>query len=107
MGDRTLFEILEDLKSGGMPSYNELYYGLLADSALRVHLVGLYKKDKHRDAWKAEAQKVVHRALNTPPKDWLGSNLPGNPDYEKWRGIAKGIAKKIGLIDKEVPDAKR
>ncbi|BFH59446.1 hypothetical protein [Paenibacillus azoreducens] len=90
---RNLVEILEEVKHGNKPEYEELLYALLAYASmfniehrqLREELM----RDKPqplflRDMKLKNSFDMYKRALNTDPKDWLGwSNDPENPEYQK------------------------
>jgi len=105
---RTLAEIIECIKDGYDPSYEELYWAMLAMEALAnfdsMDIRRLLNKGPlftpeyvHRtsfDRWK--------KALNKDPKTWVGTNNdPKTTEYQRRRKIAKKIFDKV--MNKDEP----
>ena len=98
---RTLSDILEDVKSGGKPDYDELYYSVLAMEALMV----FNNSDMRRltripgpiiKMTATESFRRFKEALEKNPKEWVGwNNDPGNPEFQKRRQAAISLVKKI------------
>ncbi len=96
---RTLGEIITAAKDGEKPSYDELLYALVAlealftfDHSFVVELPYKPSHQKHPELWSEESFNRVKRAMEKPPKDWLGwNNDPANPEYQKRRKVALAI----------------
>jgi hypothetical protein len=108
---RTLFKIIEEVKSGGKPDYEELRYALLAYQSMFTmdhnNLLKELTDEKETPPFlkKIKANNsfnMVKAALNKSPKEWLGWNHdPDNPDYQRSRKISEKIFNKfISNIDK-------
>lgn len=92
---RTLLEIVEDIKDGKKPDYEELRYAVLVYSWIfsiehnNYIEVLLSEKEipKHVKKLKADSSFAMYKtALNTSPKEYLGwRNDPDNPEYQKFR----------------------
>lgn len=102
---RTLFEILEAVKDGEKPEYDELRYALLATDFLLTDisqfvLVSLYGKDKLQ-RWDKKRFEMKYeqkrKALNLDPKTYVGSFDPDLPGRQEERMLYKKIAAKFGL----------
>ncbi len=102
---KTLFEILDEVKSGGKPDYEDLRYAVVALDALRHFdnnalnnlrkaklegkpVVMLYDPD-----WQArESFERFKKALGLPPKEYCGiTHDPDNPEYQRFRKAALSI----------------
>ena len=100
---RTLLEIIESVKDGERPEYDELRYALLVFDHLlgdisQFVLMDLYGKDKLQgwDKKKYEMQyKHKQKALNSDPKVYIGSFDPDLPERQKERAIHKKIGEKF------------
>lgn len=107
---RTLSAIVEEVKSGGKPDYEELRYSLLAyvsmfnieHRQLREELMRDKPLPQFLRAMKVDNSFNMYKgALNRDPKEWLGwQNDPDNPEYQKLittgnaiiDGFSKGLA---------------
>lgn len=102
---RTLGEIVVSVKDGFEPTKDELYYSLLALSALHYFDHSDIQKiarlgeadDPNRQKIFAEvlaedSLKRFKRALEIDPKEYVGwENDPHNPDYQKQREVFKRV----------------
>lgn len=116
---RTLGEIIELVKSGGRPEYEELRYALVAISLLGVkdsmafgtlftaerqgHSRGtkssIFQAERHHERWK--------EALNTDPKTWIGNDHdPDNQECQRFRKLAFKIWVKAENGDLKKQDEK-
>jgi len=96
---RTLSEILEAIKSGEKPGYEECYWAVLAlDSLNHFNFVALerlseYKKGPFGPGF--EFQESFNRekaALDKSPREWVGWTYdPSNPDYQQSRRAALSV----------------
>lgn len=102
---KTLLEIVEAVKDGEKPEYDELRYALLAVDYLHTDLnnfvlLDLYGKDKlqgfdkKRYEMKFENRK---QAFAKTPKEYIGSFDPDLPERQQERAMHKKIAAKFGL----------
>lgn len=98
---RTLFEIVEGAKDGQKPTHDECYYAMLALSALWNFASGDVRKlaDEKtkpfaRQMYATEHHRRNREALNTDPQKYMGNNVPGNPEYDRFRQVANAIAEK-------------
>jgi len=102
---RTLLEIIEEVKDGGKPDYDELRYALLAYQSMFVmdHNKLLNELTSEKDT-KPFIKKMMadnsfnmfKTALNKSPKEWLGwNNDPDNPDYQSSRKLSEKIFNKV------------
>ena len=106
---RTLFEIVEAVKDGGCPEYDELRYALLATDFLLTDisqfvLMDLYGKGKLDDRDKKRYEmKYEHRrkALNTDPKIYVGSFDPDAPGRQEERAMFKRVFDKFMTLRSE------
>lgn len=106
---RTLGEIIDSVKDGFEPTKDELYYSLLALSALHYFdhshiqkIVGLGEVgDPNRqkifaEVYAKDSLKRFKRALEIDPKEYVGwENDPHNPDYQRQRKVFKRIFDKV------------
>lgn len=106
---RTLCEIVEDVKSGLIPSGNEMRYAICALDALltfdQLALMRLDETEKENKpkiltgsaVWQHnESLKRNHTAFNKSPKEWIGwNNDPDNPEYIERRKAAVNIFNRI------------
>lgn len=103
---RTLFEIVEAVKDGERPEYDELRYALLATDFLLTNidqfvLMDLYSKGKldDRDKKRYEIKYEQRRkALNTDPKIYVGSFDPDLPGSQESREVSRRIFDKFMAI---------
>lgn len=112
---RTLGEIIEAVKNGEKPEYDELRYALCAldslhtfDSTALRNLAEAELENKkqilvYRPTWQYEESfNRNKRALSKTPKEWLGwNNDPDNPDYIKRRKAGIKIMENIIRKSKE------
>lgn len=101
---RTLFEIIEDVKNNKKPEYEELRYALLVYSFmfnmdhinLREELLSEERSAKVIRELKAKNSfDMAKKALNTSPKEYVGSKDPDNPGYQKFRQMGNKLIDKI------------
>lgn len=102
MSDKTLFEIIEAVKTNQPVDEQDLRYALLAESYLanmaNSLLLRLYQKDKPPlfDMLIANNHKANNTSLNKPPKEWLGwDNDPDNPAYQRFHLIGSALVDKV------------
>jgi len=103
---RTLYEIIECVKDGGKPGYDELRYALVALDALATfdrHDILIYGQAEHAAvAFKLKSTESFRRwkdALNKDPKAWLGPNHdPDTAECQRMRKISFAIATKAGVL---------
>ena len=102
----TLNEIIESVRDGGRPDYEDLRYAICAMAALQVFdsraLMKLAQAERegkkpfmiNSAEWQWEEYFNRHkRAGQKPPKEYVGwSNDPDNPDYLERRKVAMRIA---------------
>lgn len=102
---RNLGQIVEDVKDGKKPDYEELRYALLAyvsmfnieHRQLREELL----RDKPqpqflRDMKLKNSFDMYKGALNKSPKEWLGwANDPDNPEYQRMRQAGNKLIDKL------------
>lgn len=100
---KTLFEIIEAVKDGERPEYDELRYALLAMDFLETDLhqfllMDLYGKDKLQgwDKKRFEMKYEQHqKALGIDPKTYVGSFDPDFPGRQEERAAYKQIFDKF------------
>lgn len=100
---KTLSDIIDEVKDGGKPEYDELRYALLVSDAIDILLfnfvlMDLYGKDKLQgfDKMRFEQQyKSRQTAFNTDPKKYIGSFDPDLPEYQRQREVSKRIFDKF------------
>lgn len=109
MSTRTLGEIIEAVRDGERPDYEDLRYAICALEALAVFdRQAFMKLAEAETAGKkpfmtssAQWQWVEHferakRAIGKPPKEWIGwSNDPENPEFLERRGKAKALISRL------------
>ena len=109
---KTLNEIIDIVKDGGKPEYDELRYALLAMCALHYFdsstLMNLWQREKEGKykpglfglEWEAnESFTRAKLALNKSPKDYLGSQYdPDTEEYQRFHKIAKGLLQRFERI---------
>lgn len=102
---RTLLEIIEAVKDGERPEYDELRYALLVTDFLLTSidhfvLLDLYGKDKLQ-GWDKKKYEIkyenMQKAFDSDPKVYIGSFDPDLPGRQEERAIHKKIAAKFGL----------
>lgn len=104
---RTLYDILEAAKDGGFEAvtHDECYHAMIV-------LVGLCNlatsdvrkaaeaKPPFREIWANEAHNRYRQALNVAPDTYLGKNVPGNAEYDRFRAMGKR------LVDRAIEEAR-
>ena len=99
-----LIDIIETVKDGGQPEYEDLLYAVIALEALRhfdssaLRRLGFAKPSAKNNAeYQAEESfQRAKRAMQKPPKEYVGwNNDPKNPDYQKTGQISKKIFGKV------------
>lgn len=100
---RTLYEIVEAVKDGELPEYDEIRYALLATDFLLTDLdqfvlMSLYGKGK-LDGWDKKRYEMKYeqrrKALNIDPKTYVGSFDPDAPGRQQERAMFKRIFDKV------------
>lgn len=102
---KTLFEIIETAKDGGMPTHEECYWAMLALDALSTLDRMVFNREmlkepatriEFRRLHAENSHKSWHTALNKAPKDWLGpEHDPSNAENQRVRKIHKRIYDKF------------
>jgi hypothetical protein len=105
---KTLGEVIDEVKDGGRPDYEDLRYTVVALSALHtfsfktiLDLAAKEKAGKYRPAfglqfYAEERFKSFKAALAMPPKEYVGPSYdPDGEEAKKWRAISKNILKKV------------
>lgn len=106
---RSLDEIVEDVRNGGAPDYQELRYAVCAMSALEVFDSMALRKlaEAEREGRKPmlvysavwqydESFNRRKRAGSKPPKEYIGwNNDPDNPEFLKRRQTVKRIFDRV------------
>lgn len=102
---RTLFEIIEDVKDGKKPDYDEILYSLLVYQNLfsmdHRNLREELMKEKVSPAFLRQMKvensfNAYKNALNKDPKEFLGwNNDPENPSYQEFRKLGNEIVDKF------------
>jgi hypothetical protein len=102
---KTLSEIIEDVKDGRKPDYDDLRYALLALAFLQTFdaqdILKVYDEADKADKFilKFLANENFNRrkrAMSVPPKDYIGNSFnPDNPDYQEERQMMNKLADKI------------
>jgi len=102
MSEMTLFQIIDAVKSGGRPEYDDLRYAVCALEGLSTFdhqaLMALSEAETENKprilsrsaAWQwEECFNRSKRAMAVPPKVWLGEDFdPDSPAYQQRRRIA-------------------
>lgn len=101
---RTLYEIIEDVKDNKKPDYEEIRYALLVYNFLfsmdhinlRKELLSENRSSEFIRKMKADNSfNMAKTALNKSPKEYIGSDDPENPEYQKRRAIGNKLFDKI------------
>jgi hypothetical protein len=90
---RNLLDIIEFVKDGGKPDYDELRYALLVIDAeyimlsnfVLMDLYGKKKLDKFGELKFDNYYKGHQKAMNSDPKIYIGSFDPDLPGYQEDR----------------------
>jgi hypothetical protein len=108
---RTLYEIIEDVKDNKKPDYEEIRYALLVynflfnmdHKNLRDELLSEKRSPEFIRKMKADNSfNMAKTALNKSPKEYIGSDDPENPEYQKFRRMGNKLLDK--LLDKKTGD---
>lgn len=105
----TLNEIIESVRDGNKPDYEDLRYAICAMSALMVFdrmalsklaMAEIENKKPflvHSAEWQfGEHLQRVNDAMDKPPKEYVGwNNDPENPDFLSRRKISIGVVRGI------------
>ena len=100
---RTTLEIIESIKDGEKPDYDELRYALLVADFLMTDinqfvLMDLYGKDKLQ-GWDKKKYEMKYESrqkiLNNDAKKAIGSFDPDLPERQKERALFKKIGDKF------------
>ena len=101
---KTLLEIIDEVKDNGKPSYEDLWWAILAldglhhfdHDALRRCAAKPDKFFNNPEHQFDESFKRNKLAFSRPPKDWVGEAFdPNNPDYQAQRKAFKALADKF------------
>lgn len=94
---RNLIDIVEDVKDGNRPDYEELRYALLVYvSMFNIEHRQLREVLMREGAQPKNSFDMYKSALNKSPKEWLGwANDPENPDYQKLRKAGNKVIDKV------------
>ena len=102
---RILLEIIEEVKDGGRPDYDELRYALLAYQAMfffdHKNLLEELTREKPRQRFIKKMMadnsfNMLKNALNKSPKEWLGPNHdPDNQGCQEFRKSANKLFDKV------------
>src|SRR4051794_29298099 len=94
---RTLFEIVDGAKDGNRPSPEECYFAMLALSAL-LAMDHHDLRDVCSDPRPLKCRLLMDgsfrrckAALDADPQKWLGDQVPGNPEYDRFRAAGKRL----------------
>lgn len=100
----TLSEIIEAVKDGKKPDYEDLRFGLLALSHLHTFdvqdMLEVFEKTSGQNPVlhlrAEESFNRSKRAMAVPPKVYLGNNWnPDNPEYQKQRRLMSKVVDKL------------
>lgn len=112
---RTLYEIIEDVKDNKKPDYEEIRYALLVYNFLfnmdhrnlRNELLAEPRSPEFARKLKAENSfNIAKSAMSKSPKEYIGSNDPENPEYQKLRKAGNKLIDKIITEQKQKGDFK-
>jgi hypothetical protein len=100
---RNLSEIVEEVKSGGKPDYEELRYALLVLDFLSNMDHHTLTMDIQPDTkpfilkmYQEESFRRLKTALQQDPKEYIGwNNDPDNPGYQKCRELEIKVYEKL------------
>lgn len=115
MSEKTLAEIIESVRDGGRPDYDDLRYAICAMEAIatfdRMAFMRLAEAEKAGKKpfmttsaqWQFEESfNRAKRAMDKPPKQYVGwNNDPDNPEFLARRKKSQRIIKAI--VDKAKP----
>jgi hypothetical protein len=103
---RTLFEIVEGARDGNKPTHDECYFAMLMLDAL----LGMDHRDLRdvclaptpvRCSLKLDGSfKRFKAGLDADPQKWLGTQVPGNPEYDRMRKAAFALLAKVEAQEK-------
>jgi hypothetical protein len=98
---RTLFEIIEGARDGNKPTHDECYFAML----VLANIGSLDRSDLREVCTEPTPMRCklkmegsfnrFKRALAADPEKWLGSNVPGNPSYDRFRDVALRLMEKF------------
>lgn len=106
---KTLYDIIEAAKDGGRPTPNETYHAML----VLVALLNMATQDIRRmqeskppfdRIWAEESHRRYREALNADPVAYLGNNVPGNPEYDRFREAGKKLFDKAMKKESDEPN---
>jgi hypothetical protein len=102
---RTLFDIIDGAKDGIRPSPDEAYFALLALANLHyfdhndLRRLALGKTKTPGNVLAEESFRRYKAALDADPQRWLGDEVPGNPDYDRFRAAGKRFLERLESND--------
>ena len=96
---RTLYDIIEAAKDGEWTGADETYHAVLVLTALlNMATQDIRKMQESKPPFDRLYAEEHHRryreALNTDPVTYLGTNVPGNPEYDRFREMGKRLLDK-------------
>jgi len=108
---RSLNDIIEAVKDGEKPDYDELRYALLVldfiGTMTQSMVLGLYGKDNLNGFDKLKIDnnyKMRQKAFSTDPKHYIGSFDPDLPGYQEDRArsqrIFNGLRRNLSPLDR-------
>jgi hypothetical protein len=101
---QSLSEIIEAVKNGEKPDYDDLRFGLLALSYLHTFdtqdMLEVFEKISGQNPMLAiraeESFNRSKRAMSVPPRKYLSDDWnPDNPEYQKQRRLMSKLLDKI------------
>jgi cytochrome P450 len=101
---RNLIDIVEEVKDGGQPDYEELRYALLVYNSMlfldHKNLIEELLKEPRsqkfiRELKAKNSDDMYRNALNKSPKEYIGSYDPDNPSYQRQRKVHQKIFDKF------------
>ncbi|MDF2841673.1 MAG: hypothetical protein K0R00_99 [Herbinix sp.] len=99
---RTYGDIIQSLKAGEKPAYEEIRLAALMGSNLLFfanndikRLAGEPSKIFTKEWYLSESYTRYHKALNTTPFKWLGNDHPDNPQYRERFNLSNKILDKV------------
>lgn len=108
---RTLFEIVEGAKDSNKPTHDECYYAMLALDSLRhfdhhalmdIYQAGDELKPSLMMRVKGAFPESFRRskaAFDRDPQQWLGNNVPENPEQQRMRKMAFKVFERATGVD--------
>jgi hypothetical protein len=101
---KTLFEIVEDVKDGKKPEYEEIRCALLVYCFMFNLEYRQYREVLSKDKLPNKFIKdlkiqtsfdMYKKALKKAPDEFLGKDHPDNPEYQKFRKLGNKLFDKV------------